>query len=438
MTLSNQGTRRSPRMQPPGRTPDGEQTADTPGDGPTAAPRHHAAPGSRRGRRDTIAFGQLPPASLLLARPLVLLVAAVLGGLLGFALAGGQGYKASSTLEFTVQSSDSLVAKQTGQTLARNAVASDVLTAAATALGTDPNGLSTRVTAEWQQDSRLVTITSSAPAEDQAVAEANAVAAALVQADEAAIAGRLNAAADQSNQVLTGEQLGSAEAEAARKTQLGQSLGARQDAIASESGSLILADPARSAEAAGLTRPMGLAIGAVAGLLLGGLVSLLLGLRGLRVSSERVLRHAAPGVQVSAPSQVAQMAGEIVESGKRVVAVVTARSAQAEGTSVAKDVAEFLRAHGLVVSEIGPFDRDDRSAALRMLRRERRRDLPAQVGADAVVAVVVAGSDASALLEGQSDVAVLVVARRRHTGLGEVLRVVESFDRAEPTVVLAR
>jgi hypothetical protein len=84
------------------------------------------------------------------------------------------------------------------------------------------------------------------------------------------------------------------------------------------------------------------------------------------------------------------------------------------------------------------FAKDDRPLALRLLRRERRKDLPAQYGADIAVVVVATGSDASALLEGQSDVYALVVVRRGRTLVSDAVRAMTSYERARPTLVLAR
>lgn len=426
-------------MQPTGRSTDASVSPDAAeASAVRAEDTRSPNPGSRRARRDTPFVGHLPPASLLIARPLLLLVAALLGGCVGLLLTGGQNYQSVNTLQFTVESSDSLVTKQTGQTLARTAQSSGVVSAAATARGEDPSELAKRISAEWVTDSRLITITATAPTDQQAIDDANAVATALVQQTEADIAARLQAAAAQSNQILTGEQLSSPDAEEARKVQVGVALGSRQDTIASETGAVTVADPASEANAAGLSRGMGVVIGAVAGLILGGLASLLLGSRGLRVRDERAVKTLLPDVRISAPAQAAQLAGQIVESEKRLVVVVTTTHADEAGVAFAKDVSDFLRAHGLEVAEVGPFGRDDRSAAVRMLRRERRRDLPSQLGADIAVAVVAANSDASALLEGQSDVTALVVARRGRTSLDSAMRAMESYERAQPTLVLAR
>lgn len=389
-------------------------------------------------RADTIEVRQLPPVGLLLARPLLLLICAIIGAGIGFVATGNGGYTAQAVLEFTPPGTDSLLVKQTGQTLARNAVANDVLQAAQVGeLGASDN-LSGRVTAEWQTDTKLVAVTVTAENKDAAIADVNAIAQTMVQMSESSISSRLGQARDQSNEVLNSEQLDSTDAETARKTQLGSSLGSRQDAIASQSGELTVADAATEASVAGLSKPVGAVIGLVAGLLLGGLICLLLGARGLRARSARELRHLVPDAELSSPAQAAQLAGQIIESGRNSVAVVITKHADGQAAALAGDVADFLRAHGKTVAQVGPITKGDRTSALSLLRRDVRGDLEGRVGYDMLVAVVAEGSEASALLEGQSNLFALIVLRRRRTPISAALRVMKSYEHAEPVLVLAR
>ena len=151
------------------------------------------------------------------------------------------------------------------------------------------------------------------------------------QVTEASIRERLAAARDGSNQLLNTETLDSPDAEAARRAQLGNSLGARQDAVSSESSALVVADPATEASVSGLTKSMGAAIGLVAGLLLGGLVSMLLSVRGLRVSSARTLRYLVPETRLSSTAEAAQLSGQIIESGMNCVAIVSMDGTEKQG-----------------------------------------------------------------------------------------------------------
>lgn len=387
---------------------------------------------------DILDRGTLPPTGLLLARPVLLLVCALVGALIGFGVSGGGGYKAAAVIEYTVTSPDSNVAKQTGQTLARTAVNQTVLDQAAATLQTTATDLSARLSAKWETDTRLVTVTVTAPDEQQAVNSANVVASAVITVAQAGRQAALNTALQDSTSVLNDQSLPQTDAELARKTQLGSALGTRQDAIIGQTNALSVTDPATAATAAGLGRPIGAAIGLVAGLLLGGLAALLLGLRGLRVSSGRALRTLLPHTEVNSSGQVAKLAGECLDSRIDTVAVVAAPGTIAQSKTIGEELAGFIGAHGRRVIVIQPEQVEDRAAALGLLGRDVREDVMLQNGADLLVAVVVADSDAAALLEGQSDVRAHVVVQSGRTTLSRTLHILESFSRARPTLVLAK
>lgn len=411
-----------------------------------AAPKHRGAPESSgvpasgvrpptdtTSGRESIPLGALPPLGLLLARPLLLLICAVLGAVVGLVTTGNGGYQATAALEFSATGYDSVLVKQTGQTLARTAVSSPVIQATAASAEGD---LANRVTAEWETDTRVVNVTVTASTPEAAIADANAVAQAVVQTTEQAIQGRLTAARDGSNNLLNAQTLDSPDAESARRAQLGNSLGARQDAVSSESSALIVADPADAASVAGLTKPMGAAIGFVAGLLLGGVLCMVLGVRGLRVHSPRTLRYLIPETALSSPAEAAQLSGQIIESGVPCVAVVSMDGAGRESVALAGDIAQFLQANGHTARQVGPITKANRAAALDLLRRDIRDDPRNRAGADVLIAVVDSDSEASTLLQGQSDLRVLVVTRKRRTTISSVLRVMKAFGRAQPVLVL--
>jgi hypothetical protein len=375
---------------------------------------------------------------LLLARPVLLVVSAIIGAGLGFVVSGNGGYQAQAVLQFNADSTDSVLVKQTGQTLARTAVAMDVVDAAEVSLGTGETDLNGRVTAEWTSDTKLVVVTVKADSEAAAIADANAVAGAVVDTTEAGIRAQLAAAGVESNKILNSQQLDSTEAEAARRSQIGNALASRQDAIASQAGDLSVIDPASTASSAGLTKPLGAAIGLTVGLLLAGLASLLLGVRGLYARSPRTLHQLVPDVDLRSPAQAAQIAGQFTESGKDALTVVATEGAADQALLLAKDVADFLRAHNKTVALVGPVDPDDRTATFGILRHHVRDDVRREVGSDVLVVVVSADSDASALLEGQSNHQALIVIRRKRTRMSAVLRALKAYGRATPVLVLAR
>lgn len=432
MTTSEQRTRRPVRLQP-GRDAQFELPVPPP-------PRRHRARGFAAGppvpERAPEPTGALPPFGLVVSRPLLLLVAALVGATCGFLFTGQSGYKAQAVLEFTAPSADSLVVKQTGQTLARRLVSADILAAAESGAQAPAGSLLGRVSTGWEQDTNLVSVTVEADTEEAAIAEANGIGEAVVATTESQIRAQLEQAHSDSSELLDAEGLPSQSAEDARQAQVGQSLANRQDAIAARSGSVVLIDPAAVATHAGLTPLMGALIGLVAGLLLGGLAALLLGVRGLRVSGRKAVHTLFPSYRVADAGEGAKLAGQIMEAGHSCVAVVCPAGTRDLGLTLADELATFSRAHGRTVKNVGLVA--DRGMALATLGRDVRDDVETALGADLLIAVVEAGSDAAHLLEGQSDFTAVVMARRRGTTVAAVNAAMTAFDRATPTLVLAR
>lgn len=434
MTTSEQRSRRAVRMQP-GRDAPAEPPPATTARRPRPIESATIQPQGLPSDKPT-GKGELPPFGLIVARPLLLLVAALLGASCGFLLTGNSGYQAQSMLQFSTPSLDSLVVKQTGQTLARRVLSADVVAEAEKRAGVAAGAFAGQITAGWEQDSNLVEVTAQAPTEAGAIAAANAVAGAVVRINESQIEAELRQAHSNSSDLLNAEGLPSPAAEDARQAQVGQSLANRQDSITARSGSVVVIDPAAQAAHAGITPAMGSLIGLVAGLLLGGLAAVLIGVRGLRVSSMRSLRTLFPGYRISGTRQAARLAGEILESGRDCIAVVCPEGSREAGLALADDLSAFVGAHGHLVRNLGLVD--DRTMALATLGRDTRRDVPGIMGADIMIAVVDADSEAAHLLEGQSDFVAVVVARRRRTTVAATAAAMEAFDRAAPRLVLAR
>lgn len=438
MTTSEQRARRTVRMQP-GRDAPADWTAPS---APAGAPadgrrlRRHRAIESPVVPPHPVATRTLPPIGLIVARPVLLLICALVGAIGGFVLSGNEGYQAQAMLQFSTQSPDSVVVKQTGQTLARRVLSGDILAIAETSTGAPAGSFAGKAKADWEQDSNLVAVTVNADSEAGAVARANALANAVVQVTESRVQSELAQAHDDSSKLLSADELPSPAAEDARQAQVGQSLATRQDAIAARSGSVVVIDPAATATHAGITPVMGAAIGLVAGLLLGGLAAILLGVRGLRVMSSRSLRTLFPTYRITGAGESARLVGEILESGRECVAVVCPPGTRDAGIDLARDLTAFAGAHGHVVRNIGLVE--DRSMALTTLTRDIRRDVSGTIGADIMVVVVDTDTEAAHLLEGQSDFAAVVVARRRRTSVKAVAAAMNAFDRAMPSLVLAR
>ena len=381
--------------------------------------------------------GALPPITTILARPLYLIFSAIVGLNIGWFATTTTGYTSEAVVQFTNASNDSLLVKQVGQTLERRASSQAVLERAAKALDINEADLRLRVTAQWKADTQLVGIQVEAPAPDDAADEANEVAAAMVAESDATISGRLRTARADANDLLESGALNSVEAEAARRSQLGAALASTQASIASEAGQLALADSAVDAVPAGLTKPMGAAIGMVAAVLLAALITVLIGIRGLHVMTGRSLRLLLPGVPMYASGQVPQLAGQLVESGKTCLAVVALPDAHPRALEVARELRHFISAHGRPVDLVDVSTMDDRDEVAHLLGHDARQRAELAASRRLLLPVVDADTEAAALLEGQAGVSSIVVAVPTSRA-ASVLRQTRAFDRADPAVVLVR
>lgn len=392
----------------------------------------------RRARRDDLGAGRLPPAATLLARPALLAMGAVFGLLLGAGLAGNQGFVAEAQVHFTNAGTDSLRVKQIGQTVAEQATSEPVLDLARKSRNATAADLGTRTTATWTADTELVEVKVRARTMDDAVADANAVADAMVTDSEATITEQLVNARKELNSLLKNQQLDAVDAESARRSQLGSALAGRQDSISSQAGDLVVADPATIAGPVGLTRPMGAAVGLVGGLLLAGLAALLLGARSLRAFSPRTLRAFVGADLVYGPSQAPQLAGEFAESDRAYLAIVSMDGADEEASTLADEIAYFIRAQGSTVRVVETSEFTTREQSARYTNRAARERVHSISGTDRLVVVVGWDSEGCAMLQGQSDLAAIIVMRRRLSPVLNALRMLRNLGPARPVIVLAR
>lgn len=392
----------------------------------------------RRARHDDLGSGRLPPAATLMARPALLGLGAVLGLLLGAGLAGSSGFVAAAQVHFTNAGTDSVRVKQIGQTVAEQATAKSVLDRAAKARNGGAADLGSRTVATWTSDTELVAVKVHATTSDDAIADANAVADAMVAESEASINDQLVSARKESNSLLKNQQLDAVDAESARRSQLGSALAGRQDAISSQGGDLVVSDPATYAGPAGLTRPVGAAVGLVAGLLLAGFVALLLGARSLRAFSPRTLRAFVGADQVYGPAQAPQLAGEFLESDRTYLGIVSMEGAEEEASTLADEIAYFVRAQGLTVRVVEASEFTSREQSARYTNRAARERVHSLSGTDRLIVVVDCDSESCAMLHGQSDLAAIIVMRRRLSPVLNALRMLRNLAPARPVIVLAR
>jgi hypothetical protein len=104
----------------------------------------------------------------------------------------------------------------------------------------------------------------------------------------------------------------------------------------------------------------------------------------------------------------------------------------------AREVSDFVRGHGLTVTVVDTASLTSRAARRDVLRFDLRDNVPHAFGSDVVVLVIDSEDDAHSMLAGQSNLRAAVVVHRQRTTVGRLAQLLESLDRAEPVVILAR
>jgi len=181
--------------------------------------------------------------------------------------------------------------------------------------------------------------------------------------------------------------------------------------------------------------------GAAGGTFLGALLAVAVGAGRRRPRSPRELVALAPDLVVRTTSQAGELAGRLLETGRRAVVVLALPRAGFQAAQLGMAVAHHVRTHGATVAFVDRLSDADRSAAqeerLWALRRDVRRDVHTNFSADVVVVACPADEEALSLIAGQSDLLVVVVAKRRGSGLALIRRTVDAVRVSEPVVVLA-
>jgi hypothetical protein len=182
-------------------------------------------------------------------------------------------------------------------------------------------------------------------------------------------------------------------------------------------------------------------LGAAAGTFLGALAAVGAGAGRRRPRSPRELMALAPDLVVRTTAQAGELAGRLLETGRRSLVVLALPGAGFAGAQLAMAVAHHVRTHGATVAIVDRLSDgvDDARPDERLwaLRRDVRLDVPANFSADVVVIGCPADEEALSLIAGQSDLLVVVVARRRGSVLALIRRTVDAVRISEPVVVLA-
>jgi hypothetical protein len=401
-----------------------------------------------------------PITSLAISRWTWAVAGLLIGAILGFLSATGGGWKSTSLLQIDQATLDPNAIKAYGQTLQVMATSDAVLTEAVRSLrastefkaagGKLPANandakaeISGSVTALWQQDTTLVDITSRDDngllAIYKATAVANAVKTKLSSEAELAIQDTISEARTLASQ--TAGSSGSA-LEDARLRQIGDAAGTKQATAGFTSKSQTAVIPATVAVADGPDPTVSALLGAAGGAFLGALAAVAAGAGRRKPHSPRELMSLAPDLTVRTTVQAGELAGRILETDRRSVVVLAMPDTRFAATQLAMAIAHHLRTHGATVAVVDRVSEFSPSTAsedrLWALRRDVRRNVPANFSADMLVVVCGADEEALSLIAGQSDLLVAVVAKQRKTILADIRRTVDAVRVSEPVVVLAR
>lgn len=266
--------------------------------------------------------------------------------------------------------------------------------------------------------------------------EANAVAEAVVTKIERDADDEITALTTELNSQLGKKDISTAVAAAMREryaTQVAQlALGDKQSlkSIPATKGTWAALDPRVSS-----------LLGAVGGTFVGTLVAVAFGAGRHRPRSPRQLAALAPDLVVRTTAQAGELAGRLLETGRRTAVVLALPHAQFQAGQLAMAVAHHLRTHGATVAVVDRLTEGSDAVTgeerLRALRRDVRQDVPGTFAADLLVVGCPGDEEALSLIAGQSDLLVVVVGKRRASTLAGLRTVVDAVRISEPVVVLA-
>lgn len=383
----------------------------------------------------------------LVRRNLALIVGGtLLGAITGFALATiNPTYGATVVVEVATgvdPAQTSTLVESAASTIESPAIISK----AATTLGVPDAQLSQSVSADVQPGTNLINLSATADSADSAVEAATEVTNVAItdyrtRSDERAKQVR-SAGAD----LLADGTLDAARAESARQASIGSVVGTAQGQAIQDTVTLSVASPALSAYREGVSRPVGIILGAAAGALLTALVALSQAWNRRRpIRTLDDLEYA--GDISGAPADPAdRAAGLALSSGRKVVLVLGADEAGRE--ALARRAAEGMVLNGthtaLVVVVPGEEDLHEVGADRweigagqvdEVLSRVQRRRLPERLGTDAVVLCAPLTDDVTLYLAGQDDYLALL-AIPVGTQVGRAAEQLEKVATADPIGVL--
>lgn len=358
---------------------------------------------------------------VLLRRNIIFVMAAtLLGALAGLALSTiNPEYQATVVVE-VAPGADSAQTSTRLESTASTIVSPTIIDTASGVLGISSAQLAGTVTADVKAGTNLIDLTAVSDSPDSAIAAATTVVDVALTEYRAGSAARAKDVRASGADLLTNGTLAEPRAEAARQESIGAVVGSAQGQAIQGTVAVFIASPALAAAQVGVSRPVGIILGAAAGALLASLLVLSRTWNRRRpIRTLADLEYAAGVDSQVEPS--ARAAGVALSSGKSYILVLgrDEPSREALARRVSSEMALNGTSTALVVVTAGDYavhqvdvtgSRWEIGAqqAAQILSRASRRDLPAKLAVTAVVVSAPLDKDTSQFLAGQDDYLALV------------------------------
>ena len=286
-----------------------------------------------------------------------ILVATLVGAGVGFAMAAARtGYEATVVMGVS-GGGDPIAASTLAESAASTIGSEAVISESAVQLGVDPLTLLARTSSSVEKGTTLIDVTGIGESPSAAIAVATTVAQTALAGyrSRSALAAEQVRAAGQ--ELLATGKLAQPTAETARQESIGTVVGAAQGASIEGEATLFVVSSAQRATPIGVSRTVGVLLGAAAGLLVALLVLLSRsGRRSGRVRSTSDLEF-VPGVTATMrASEVERLAGAALESGCRIVVLMGVGVPPRELDLLADGMGAWLRLGGRSVGTVEVAD----------------------------------------------------------------------------------
>jgi len=361
------------------------------------------------------------------------LALSLVGGGIGYGVGGHSPVRSVILLRVGINSQDSTLVTQAVQTARYLIDSPQVFEIAARGTGRTPADLQSRSVITPVDSSQVISVAVTAPTASEAAAMSEAVAKAAIAVSDLESQNRLNDIRARGNNLLSTEQLDDRSAEAARRSQIGQSVAASQSSVIASSDRLSVLTR-QPAAATGISSPMVIsALGAFGGLLLGCAFAYMLGARRGRVRNLNEIRLAFPQIESITSDEMPNMLADTVEGrGSLIFMASTSAAAETEAVHRACGALEQAGLRPIVIDTRQPMSVSMAAVIPRaereLLLEERRADV-----------ILLSGPATRALIRrvsNQADSSVVILIHRKITRHRELNQLVGEIGVAPAVLVL--